>query len=49
MKIFKVHTGYDRCGRERNQYFATMADARAYCEYVFKRSGFVLSIVRVGK
>jgi viroplasmin and RNaseH domain-containing protein len=42
--MFKVHTGYSRCGKSRYKRFDTIEDASAYCNYVFARVGIVLSI-----
>lgn len=44
---FKVNIGYTRDGHERNRWFETEAEARAFCSEVFDRTGVVLSIVEV--
>lgn len=42
---YAVHLGYDRNGRERNRYFATLQEASDFCGVVFRRTGKVLTIV----
>lgn len=45
--MFKVHTGYDRNGKERNRYFATLELATAFCNAYARRRNIFLSIVQI--
>jgi hypothetical protein len=46
-KPFVVNVGHTPTGRARNRRFATLAEALAFVSEVSRRSGIVLSIVRV--
>lgn len=41
---YRVHVGYTRQGRNRWRRFATLAEASAFCQTVFRRTRIVLTI-----
>lgn len=45
MKVFKVHIGYTRNGRNRWRKFPTFTAASSFCEAARKATGIILTIV----